>query len=204
VLRGACAYRVATGGAAPAREDLSRGRQRSRRAQETIPQHNYRLDAAALEGRRFGEVSCREYRESLLRALPHAWGRLADTHMTEAHFFKHRATRRRSRGADAGGAAGAGADTGGAAGAGGAAADAAIAAVGSLPPNALVAHTEEGMSIVSLYSGASMSILSPCTSVHLLLLRGGTACGIWQRISRCATSRPRARPTAVFVSRGGS
>jgi len=36
------------------------------------PQHEYRLDATALEGRRFGELACREYRESVLHSLPHS------------------------------------------------------------------------------------------------------------------------------------
>ncbi|KXZ54830.1 hypothetical protein GPECTOR_4g901 [Gonium pectorale] len=54
------------------------------------PQNNYRLDAEKLEGRHFGEASCREYRESLLHVLPHVWERPADTRLVEAHFVKHR------------------------------------------------------------------------------------------------------------------
>jgi hypothetical protein len=47
-----------------------------------------RLNAEKLEGRHFGEASCREYRESLLFMLPHVWERPADTRLLEAHFVK--------------------------------------------------------------------------------------------------------------------
>ena len=46
-----------------------------------------------MEGRHFGEASCRDYRESLLHVLPHAWTRPADARLEEAHFVKHRASR---------------------------------------------------------------------------------------------------------------
>lgn len=123
--------------------------------QETIPQHNYRLDAAALEAKRFGEVSCRDYREAILRNLPHAWGRLSDTYMHEAHFAKHRTARSDGGHSRAGDENGSGKKAGrrprGEPGPGG---------VGSvtaapLPPNALVAHTEEGLTAVNLYSGVT-------------------------------------------------
>ena len=32
---------------------------------------NYRLDAASLASRQFGEVSCREFRESVMQVMPH-------------------------------------------------------------------------------------------------------------------------------------
>jgi hypothetical protein len=51
------------------------------------------LDAGKLEGRHFGEASCREYRESVLHVLPHVWERPADTRLVEAHFVKHRVGR---------------------------------------------------------------------------------------------------------------
>ena len=35
------------------------------------PQHNLRLDAKALEGRHYGDASCRDFRESVLSVLPH-------------------------------------------------------------------------------------------------------------------------------------
>ncbi len=40
-------------------------------AEQVVPQHNYRLDAAALEGHHYGEVSCRDFRQSVLQAMPH-------------------------------------------------------------------------------------------------------------------------------------
>ncbi len=39
--------------------------------EEVIPQHNYRLDAKSLNSRHYGEVSCRNFRESVLAAMPH-------------------------------------------------------------------------------------------------------------------------------------
>ncbi|GLI67342.1 hypothetical protein VaNZ11_011416 [Volvox africanus] len=60
---------------------------------ELTPQNNYRLDASKLDGRHFGEASCRDYRESVLHVLPHVWERPADTRLMEAHFIKHRAGR---------------------------------------------------------------------------------------------------------------
>lgn len=52
-----------------------------------------RLAAEELEGRHFGEASCRDYRESVLHVLPHVWDRPTDTRLAEAHFVKHRAGR---------------------------------------------------------------------------------------------------------------
>lgn len=159
--------------------------------QETIPQHNYRLDAAALESKRFGEVSCRDYREAIIRNLPHAWGRLSDTYMHEAHFAKHRTARgsegrggkpvseakkdrdakrrMKAREAEPVGPGGSGS----------------VTAV-HLPPNALVAHSEEGMTAVNLYTGRMyfeppdsfrmffFVLLSSeeCTHIHISLPKG--------------------------------
>eukprot|EP00798_Chlamydomonas_sp_ICE-L_P012029 gene12029-15131_t len=50
-------------------------------ARELIPQHDFRLDAEKLEGRHFGESSCRDYRNSLLHILPHSWDRPSDTRL---------------------------------------------------------------------------------------------------------------------------
>jgi hypothetical protein len=36
-----------------------------------MPQHNFRLTAASLEGRHYGEVACRDFRESVLAVMPH-------------------------------------------------------------------------------------------------------------------------------------
>lgn len=54
------------------------------------PQHNYKLDAHALNGRHPGEVECREFRESILGVLPHRWDRREDTLLELAHFRKHK------------------------------------------------------------------------------------------------------------------
>ena len=167
--------------------------------QETIPQHDYRLEAAALSARRFGEVSCRDYREAVLRAMPHSWTRLADTRVRAAHFARHREARgaaklqladgsaaaarggggrraRRRRGAAAAvvskafggdGANGAtGADVSGAGGAKGAQ---------HKKANVLVAHSEQGLDVVNLYSGAELPehrgvgyLVPAATSVRLI------------------------------------
>ena len=37
----------------------------------TIPQHNHRLEAEHLAARQYGEASCRDFRESVLAAMPH-------------------------------------------------------------------------------------------------------------------------------------
>lgn len=70
-------------------------------ADQLVPQHQYKLDAAALAGRHFGEASCREYRESVLEVLPHRWTERGDTRFALAHFRKHR---HRGAGAQAQGA----------------------------------------------------------------------------------------------------
>ena len=35
------------------------------------PQHDFRLDARQLEGAHYGEVACRDFRESVLAVMPH-------------------------------------------------------------------------------------------------------------------------------------
>lgn len=40
-------------------------------ADQLTPQHNYRLDINAVEGRHYGEVACKEFWESVLRVMPH-------------------------------------------------------------------------------------------------------------------------------------
>ncbi|KAK9806239.1 hypothetical protein WJX72_006852 [[Myrmecia] bisecta] len=59
-------------------------------AEQVIPQHNYRLDANSLNSRHYGEVSCRDFRESVLHAMPHMWSRLSDTRLQLAHFTRHK------------------------------------------------------------------------------------------------------------------
>jgi hypothetical protein len=59
-------------------------------SEELTPQHSFKLDAEKLAGRHYGELSCREFRESLLHALPHLWTRPEDTRLEEAAFVRHR------------------------------------------------------------------------------------------------------------------
>lgn len=40
-------------------------------AEQVVPQHHLRLDAQSLSNVHFGEASCRDFRDSVLRALPH-------------------------------------------------------------------------------------------------------------------------------------
>ena len=39
----------------------------------TTPQHNYRLQAEHLSARHYGEASCRDFKESVLAAMPHRY-----------------------------------------------------------------------------------------------------------------------------------
>ncbi|KAL2632806.1 hypothetical protein R1flu_004285 [Riccia fluitans] len=59
-------------------------------ASETVPQHNYKLDASALTARHESEVECREFRESVLGVMPHRWERREDTRFELSHFRKHK------------------------------------------------------------------------------------------------------------------
>ncbi|XP_074576516.1 uncharacterized protein LOC141833031 [Curcuma longa] len=59
-------------------------------ASQLIPQHNYKLDAHALNTRHPGEFECREFRESILGVMPHRWDRREDTALELAHFRKHK------------------------------------------------------------------------------------------------------------------
>lgn len=61
-----------------------------------------RLEAEKLEGRHYGEASCREYRESMMHVLPHTWSTPHDTWLQPAHFLKHREARGAQRSALAG------------------------------------------------------------------------------------------------------
>lgn len=38
---------------------------------EVVPQHNFKLTASHLEARHYGEVACRDFRESVLAVMPH-------------------------------------------------------------------------------------------------------------------------------------
>ena len=46
-------------------------RDTERLSQQLLPALDFRMDAAALEARHFGEVACRDFRESVLAVLPH-------------------------------------------------------------------------------------------------------------------------------------
>ncbi|KAL3818798.1 hypothetical protein ACJIZ3_004703 [Penstemon smallii] len=59
-------------------------------ASQLIPQHNYKLDANALNSRHPGEFECREFRESILSVMPHHWDRREDTLLKLAHFRRHK------------------------------------------------------------------------------------------------------------------
>lgn len=58
----------------------------------TVPQHNHRLDAEHLGGRHHGEASCRDFKESVLAAMPHSWEHRHDTSLEAAHFSRHRSS----------------------------------------------------------------------------------------------------------------
>jgi hypothetical protein len=196
-------------------------------AEGLSPQHNYRLDATALVGRHYGEVECREYREAVLAALPHAWARPADTRLHLAHWAKHRHARKRAPPAAAGAehgtnavagavgraAAAAGVVHGGTAAAAAAASGAAGATLPRSPlPNVLVAHLREGIEAVHLESGR--------TVCKLLLAPGGlhadvNADGVVDHVtvegwrphragggSGGASARARAPRCAAFVTSG--
>ncbi|KAL9670177.1 hypothetical protein QQ045_007728 [Rhodiola kirilowii] len=59
-------------------------------ASQLIPQHNYKLDAHALNTRHPGEFECREFRESILGVMPHHWDRREDTKLKLANFRHHK------------------------------------------------------------------------------------------------------------------
>lgn len=161
-----------------------------------IPQHNYKLDAAALAGRHVGEVSCRDYREAVLRQLPHKWTSVHDTRLDVVHFEKHA---RQAHAAPLRGPGAAGGDPGGrdprlhhgvdpdnraaqalqraagwarapvpaAGGEGGGAARRARRHERRGPKNALVAHLEEGIEIVHLFTGRTIcKLLLPAPGLH--------------------------------------
>ncbi|XP_031494569.1 uncharacterized protein LOC116260391 [Nymphaea colorata] len=57
---------------------------------QLIPQHNYKLDAHALQSHEPGQTECRDFRESILGVMPHHWERREDTAFELAHFRKHK------------------------------------------------------------------------------------------------------------------
>ena len=53
-------------------------------------QHSMHAAAQLQEGVHYGEASCRDYREAVLASLPHAWSHRRDTRLELAHFHRHR------------------------------------------------------------------------------------------------------------------
>ncbi|BDA41145.1 hypothetical protein COCOBI_01-8000 [Coccomyxa sp. Obi] len=166
-------------------------RDTERLAEELMPALDFRMDAAALEARHFGEVACRDFRESVLAVLPHRWSRRSDTRLQLAHFVHHRPhggdrKRRLADGRDPASPAkprrphrpaGSRADVHHSnpvakalgkvaeqAARGGVAAQRSAA---SAAPNVLVAHLEEGIEAVHLYSGRTLCKLHlPSPGLH--------------------------------------
>lgn len=90
--------------------------------------------------------------------MPHSWSRLSDTRLREAFFAKHRSARppqvpdkKDAKSKDGKGKDDRGKDVGKAA------LRAELREEMAQQANALVAHTQEGMSIVNLYNGAPRS-----------------------------------------------
>lgn len=149
-------------------------------ADTLVPQHHYKLDAASLSARHFGEVSCKEFRESVLEVLPHRWTSRTDTRFALAHFARHR-HRSMLGGDDKGKSTGKRRDSNKVTGALGRAADAAGLTKGAgtapagrptshahaLPPNVLVAHLRDGIEAVHLYTGRTMcKLFLPSPELH--------------------------------------
>jgi len=56
-------------------------------------QHSLHAAAQLQEGIHYGEASCRDYREAVLASLPHSWHTERDTRLHLAHYHRHRAHR---------------------------------------------------------------------------------------------------------------
>lgn len=56
-------------------------------------QHSLHAAAQLQEGVHYGEASCRDFREAVLASLPHSWHTERDTGLHLAHFHRHRAHR---------------------------------------------------------------------------------------------------------------
>ena len=158
-------------------------------ADKLTPQHNYRLTAQSALGHHYGEVACRDFRESVVvNALPHVWREREDTRLRLAHFRHHR-TAKGAASSKVGTGRGAGVPSGGAEGAEhsnpiaraiagtvnrawrgsspptgpdrkggrGHSPDGQIGAKHrGKPPNVIVAHQEEGIEVIHLYSGKTL------------------------------------------------
>lgn len=125
-------------------------------------QHSLRAAAQLQEGVHYGEASCRDYREAVLSSLPHSWFTSRDTKLHLAHFHRHRAhqgaqkeqlstlasQRQRSRQPPTQNQPGALSPP--------LAASVAGKRQAHPPPNVIVAHVEEGIEAVHLFSGRTV------------------------------------------------
>ncbi|CAI6009301.1 unnamed protein product [Closterium sp. NIES-65] len=84
------AFDVATGAMRWKHDSKDFHRDMSALSQQLLPQHNYKLDASSLSSRHFGEMECREFRESILKHLPHRWDHRHDTRFELASIHRHR------------------------------------------------------------------------------------------------------------------
>lgn len=129
----------------------------------TVPtQHSLRAAAQLQEGVHYGEASCRDYREAVLSSLPHSWFTSRDTKLHLAHFHRHRAHQgaqkeqlstlasQRQRGHQPRPQNQPGAISPPLA--------ASVAGKNHAhpPPNVIVAHVEEGIEAVHLFSGRTV------------------------------------------------
>jgi hypothetical protein len=124
-------------------------------------QHSLHAAAQLQDGVHYGEASCREYREAVLASLPHNWHSERDTRMHLAHFHRHRAhtgaqkeqistlgiqrqqVNKNNPPAPAGTFKAATQQR-------------ASSASHYAPPNVIVAHMEEGIEAVHLFSGRTV------------------------------------------------
>lgn len=86
------AFEGATGGLRWQHEGLDFHQDTAQLQDKTIPQHNHKLQAEHLAARHHGEASCRDFRESVLAAMPHRWDHRHDTRLEAAHFLRHRSS----------------------------------------------------------------------------------------------------------------
>lgn len=122
-----------------------------------------------MDSRDYSEVSCRDYRESILHSLPHQWRQRADTELVLSHFKKHKhgkgerkkqlATRERPPTKSP--CTGKSCEQDAVAKVIGtmsnkATKDGRASSPEAMPPNAIVAHLKEGIEAVHLYTGRTI------------------------------------------------
>lgn len=140
-------------------------------------QHAHVLEPGALAPKRsLGAVQCREYREAVRAALPHAWAGAGDTRLGLAHWARHGRTNSTAR---------AGAPSPAAA------------------PNVVVAHLRDGIEAVHLASGHSVcALLLQPGGVHVDLNGDGVLDHVAVGTEGHAHGRT-ARPSCVAVATSG-